>query len=165
MRVLGLDPGTARLGWGVIEGEEEPRLVGCGTLTTPANLPLATRLAQLFSELQTIVTQFRPEAAALEEIFFSRNARTAFAVGQARGAALVALAVAGIPVHEYTPLEVKQAVTGYGRAQKHQVQEMVRALLRLAEPPRPDDTADALAVAICHFHAARMQRLLAERTE
>ncbi|MGC8872995.1 MAG: crossover junction endodeoxyribonuclease RuvC [Chloroflexia bacterium] len=164
MRVLGLDPGTARLGWGVIEGEEEPRLVDCGTLTTPADRPLAARLGQLFAELQVLVARLQPEAAALEELFFSRNVRTAFAVGQARGAALAALASAGIPVYEYTPLEVKQAVTGYGRAEKRQVQEMVRALLRLAEIPRPDDTADALAVAICHFHAARMKQLLAERT-
>lgn len=163
MRVLGLDPGTARMGWGVVEGEEEPRLVDCGTLTTPTGRPLATRLGDLFVELQRILTRFRPEAAALEEIFFARNVRTAFSVGQARGAALAALATAGIPVYEYTPLEVKQAVTGYGRAEKRQVQEMVRALLHLAQVPRPDDTADALAVAICHFHTARMKRLLDER--
>ncbi len=160
MRVLGLDPGTARLGWGIVEGAEEPRAVAYGTLTTPAGRPLAGRLHALFCELRTLVARYTPDTAALEELFFARNVRTAFAVGQARGMALVALAEAGLAVHEYSPLEVKQAVTGYGRADKAQVQEMVRALLNLAEVPRPDDAADALAVALCHLHAARTQALL-----
>lgn len=160
MRVLGIDPGTARMGWGVIEGEGEPELVAYGTLTTPAGHPLAGRLHTLFQGLQKIVAQYDPEVAALEELFFARNVRTAFSVGQARGAALVALAAAGLPVREYSPLEVKQAVTGYGRAEKRQVQEMVRTLLNLEEIPRPDDAADALAVALCHFHSARMQQMI-----
>jgi crossover junction endodeoxyribonuclease RuvC len=147
------------LGWGVIEGEEDPFLVAYGTLTTPAGQPLANRLFTLFQKLRTILDDYHPDTAALEELFFARNVRTAFAVGQARGAILVALAAAGLPVHEYSPLEVKQAVTGYGRADKRQVQEMVRALLDLEEIPRPDDAADALAVALCHFHSSRTQEL------
>lgn len=160
MRILGVDPGTARMGWGIIEGDEEPQLVAYGTLTTPAGQPLAGRLCVLFRELGDIVGRYRPTSAALEELFFARNVRTAFSVGQARGVALVVLAEAGLPVSEYSPLEVKQAVTGYGRADKRQVQEMVRALLGLEEIPRPDDAADALAVALCHFHSARTQELI-----
>jgi len=162
MRVLGVDPGTARMGWGIVEEEESPRLVAYGTLTTPAGRPLSRRLHDLFLALREVVARHRPDTAALEELFFARNARTAFAVGQARGAALVALAEAGLTVHEYSPLEVKMAVTGYGAADKAQVQEMVRALLSLAEIPRPDDAADALAVALCHLHSAHIQELLAQ---
>ncbi len=165
MRVLGVDPGTARMGWGVVEGEEAPRLVAYGTLTTPAGRPLAERLHALYRDLQAVIAQHRPDTAALEELFFARNARTALAVGQARGAALVSLAAAGLPVYEYSPLEVKMAVTGYGGAEKAQVQEMVRALLSLPAVPRPDDAADALAVAICHLHSARLQNLLARAAE
>jgi crossover junction endodeoxyribonuclease RuvC len=149
------------MGWGIVEGEEDPRLVAYGTLTTPAGPPLAGRLLTLYQGLRDILARYRPDTAALEELFFARNVRTAFAVGQARGAALVALAEAGLAVHEYSPLEVKQAVTGYGAAEKAQVQEMVRALLSLAEIPRPDDAADALAVALCHFHSARTEEMLA----
>jgi len=152
----------ARMGWGIVEGEETPQLVAYGTLTTPARRSPADRLHSLFHELLQITERYRPQAAALEELFFARNVRTAFAVGQARGVALLALAEAGLPVHEYSPLEVKQAVTGYGGADKRQVQEMVRALLSLDHIPRPDDAADALAVALCHFHSARTQQLLAE---
>jgi len=160
VRILGLDPGTARMGWGIIEGEEEPSLVAYGVLSTPAGRPLAERLHTLFQALRELVARYRPQAAALEELFFARNARTALAVGQARGSALVALAESGLPVYEYTPLQVKMAVTGYGQAEKAQVQEMVRALLGLERVPRPDDAADALAVALCHFHSARMQAIL-----
>lgn len=152
----------ARMGWGVVEGEEEPHLVAYGVLTTPAGEAMPGRLCSLFRGLQEVVARYRPQAAALEELFFARNVRTAFAVGQARGVALLAVAEAGLPVHEYSPLEVKQAVTGYGGAEKKQVQEMVRALLSLDHVPRPDDAADALAVALCHFHSARGQELLAQ---
>jgi crossover junction endodeoxyribonuclease RuvC len=148
------------MGWGIIEGEEEPSLVAYGVLSTPAGRPLAERLHTLFQALRELVARYRPQAAALEELFFARNARTALAVGQARGSALVALAESGLPVYEYTPLQVKMAVTGYGQAEKAQVQEMVRALLGLERVPRPDDAADALAVALCHFHSARMQAIL-----
>lgn len=161
MRVLGIDPGTARMGWGVIEGTEEARLVAYGTLTTPAGEPLAGRLLSLLVALRQVVARYEPDTAALEELFFARNVRTALAVGHARGVALAALAEAGLDVHEYSPLEVKKAVTGYGAAGKAQVQDMVRALLGLAEVPRPDDAADALAVALCHFHSARTLQLIA----
>ncbi len=165
MRVLGLDPGTALLGWGVLEGEGEPHLVAYGVVKTPAGHSLAERLQMLVSRLREIVAHFTPDTAALEELFFARNVRTAFAVGQARGACLVALAEAGLPVHEYTPLQVKQAVTGYGRADKTQVQRMVRSLLHLEEIPRPDDAADALAVALCHFYSARMEEKVRQALE
>ena len=147
------------MGWGIVEGGEDPHLVAYGTLTTPAGQPLAGRLHTLFQGLREVVARYRPDAAALEELFFARNVRTAFAVGQARGAALVALAEAGLFVHEYSPLEVKQAVTGYGAAEKAQVQEMVRALLSLDEIPRPDDAADGVAVALCHLQFARLRAL------
>jgi crossover junction endodeoxyribonuclease RuvC len=160
MRVLGVDPGTAITGWGLIEGEGQSlRLVDYGTITTAAKTDLPTRLQQIYRHLMDLMTEYRPEAVAVEEIFFGHNVRTALVVGQARGVALLAIADAGLPLYEYKPLEVKQAVTGYGRADKGQVQSMVRLLLDLAENPRPDDAADALAVAICHAHSARLKSL------
>jgi crossover junction endodeoxyribonuclease RuvC len=160
MRVLGVDPGTAITGWGLIEGEGQSlRLVDYGTITTAAKTDLPTRLQQIYRHMMVLMTEYRPEAVAVEEIFFGHNVRTALVVGQARGVALLAIADAGLPLYEYKPLEVKQAVTGYGRADKGQVQSMVRLLLDLAENPRPDDAADALAVAICHAHSARLKSL------
>lgn len=162
MRVLGIDPGTARVGYGVVEGEGALlRAVGYGVVATPASQALPERLKEIYRAIGALIAEMAPDALAAEELFFSRNARTAFAVGQARGVVLLAAAHAAIPVFEYTPLQVKQAVAGYGRASKEQVQEMVRVLLSLPEVPRPDDAADALAVAICHVHSARMQDLLA----
>jgi len=162
MRVLGLDPGLATTGWGVVEGEgQELALVEFGIITTAPGQPLARRLRSLYLDLTGLISRQRPDGAAVEELFFSRNARTAFTVGQARGVVLLTLANAGLPVHEYTPLQVKQAVVGYGRATKQQVQQMVRMLLGLPEVPRPDDAADAVAVAICHLHTARFQGLIA----
>jgi crossover junction endodeoxyribonuclease RuvC len=160
MRVLGIDPGTATTGYGVIE-EQAGRLtlVGYGTIRTASDLPMPRRLLALHGELIELLALHAPETAAVESLFFQKNVRTALTVGQARGAVLLALAERGVPVSEYTPLEVKQAVTGYGGAEKRQVQSMVRALLKLAEPPRPDDAADALAVAICHAHSQKIARL------
>ncbi|NLE75450.1 MAG: crossover junction endodeoxyribonuclease RuvC [Chloroflexi bacterium] len=161
LRVLGIDPGTARLGYGLVEGDgAHLQVQGCGTLTTEATLSLPQRLAEIYRAVRRLVDESAADVVAVEELFFSRNVRTAFAVGQARGVVLLAAAHAGLPVVEYTPQQVKQAVTGYGAAPKEQVQEMVRVLLNLAEVPRPDDTADALAVAICHLHASRWQALL-----
>jgi crossover junction endodeoxyribonuclease RuvC len=158
--VLGLDPGLAITGYGLVASSgQELILVAQGVLRTPAGKPLAERLLQLHRALTALIIRYRPDAAAVEELFFGNNARTAMTVGEARGVLLLALAEAGVPIHGYTPLQVKQAVTGYGQAEKPQVQEMVRLLLRLAEPPRPDDAADALAVAICHHHAAQMTAL------
>jgi crossover junction endodeoxyribonuclease RuvC len=161
VRVLGVDPGTATTGYAVVV-EEEGRLqvVTLGVVTTPAKMPLPIRLQQIYRELAQVVETYRPDAAAVEELFFSRNARTAMSVGHARGVTLLALVNAGLPIAEYTPMQVKQAVTGYGSADKHQVQEMVRVLLNLPEIPRPDDAADAAAVAICYLHRVKLDSLL-----
>jgi crossover junction endodeoxyribonuclease RuvC len=163
MRVLGIDPGTATTGYGVVEevnGDLKPLVFG--VIRTPADQPLPVRLQLIYQALKELAAEWVPTAAAVEELFFSRNVRTAMSVGQARGVTLLALADIGLDVAEYTPLAIKQAVTGYGNADKAQVQEMVRLLLGLAEAPRPDDAADALAVAICHLHSARLTALSEE---
>jgi crossover junction endodeoxyribonuclease RuvC len=160
MRVLGIDPGTAITGYGVVEEVNgEPKSLAFGAVRTPAGEPLPTRLQMIYRGVKALAMEWKPAAAAVEELFFSSNVRTAMSVGQARGVALLALADAGLEVAEYTPLTVKQAVTGYGSADKAQMQEMVRLLLGLADIPRPDDAADALAVAICHLHSAHLTRL------
>lgn len=161
MRVLGIDPGTALTGYAIIEEEGSTlQLITLGVLETEAGTPLPQRLQAIYRGLREIVTAHAPTAAAVEALFFSRNVRTAMAVGQARGVVLLALADAGLPIAEYTPLEVKQSITGYGGADKHQVQEMVRMLLHLPTIPRPDDAADAVAIAICGLHRARMDALI-----
>ncbi len=160
MRVLGIDPGTATTGYAVVEEEAgRLQLLAIGVITTPAKTPLPERLQQIYRQLIEIVGATRPDASAVEELFFSRNARTAMSVGHARGVTLLALADAELPIAEYTPMQVKQAVTGYGNAGKRQVQEMVRMLLGLSELPRPDDAADAAAVAICCLHRAKLDNL------
>lgn len=160
MRVLGIDPGTATTGYSVVEEKEgRLQLIAIGIISTPAKTPLPSRLQQIYAELRHIVTDYGPEASAVEELFFSRNARTAMAVGHARGVTLLALADAGLKIAEYTPMQIKQAVTGYGNADKHQVQEMVRMLLDLADVPQPDDAADAAAVAICCLHRTKLDSL------
>lgn len=162
MRVLGIDPGTATTGYGVVEETgNQLSALAFGVIRTPAGQPLATRLQTIHREVGALVDRWRPLAASVEELFFSTNARTAMSVGQARGVTLLALADAGLDVAEYTPTAVKQAVTGYGNADKGQMQEMVRLLLGLEEVPRPDDAADALAVAICHVNSARLASLSA----
>lgn len=163
MLVLGIDPGTAITGYGLVrEDAKGLTLVDCGVITTPAGHPLPARLQTIYRGLADLIAARRPDAAAVEELFFSRNVRTALSVGHARGVTLLALADAGLPIHEYKPLEVKQAIAGYGGADKRQVQEMVRMLLNLESIPRPDDAADAVAVAVCHIHSARMKALLNE---
>ena len=163
MLVLGIDPGTAITGYGLVHEEEERLvLVDFGVIMTPSDQPLPLRLQTIYHGLASIIRQHRPQAAAVEELFFSRNVRTALSVGQARGVALLGLAEAGLPIYEYKPLEVKQAIAGYGAADKQQVQQMVRMLLDLDEVPHPDDAADAIAVAVCHIHSARMRTLLEE---
>ena len=156
--VLGIDPGTARMGYGVVRGDVEYESLDFGCLTTTADQPPEQRLLTLYQGLLALVERHQPQVVAVERLFFSRNVKTALAVGQARGVALLAAASNAVPVAEYTPLEVKQAVTGFGRADKDQVQRMVQALLQLPAPPRPDDAADALAVALCHLHAAPARR-------
>lgn len=154
---LGIDPGTATTGYGVVKIHADGSLesIAYGILSTPKDLPAAERLALLYSQLQAIIALHRPETAAVEKLFFQRNISTAIAVGQARGVVMLALAQAGLAVCEYTPNEVKQAVAGYGSADKRQVQEMVRVLLALPDIPRPDDAADALAIAITHLNTKR----------
>ncbi|SRR6266516_1692333 len=152
---LGIDPGTAILGYAIVAAQgSELSLVSCDVITTPAGMPLSERLQHIYHRLSEIISTFRPNESAMEELFFAKNARTALAVGQARGVAMLALANGGLTVAEYTPKQVKLAVTGYGGANKEQVGEMVRILLRLKTIPRPDDAADAAAVAICHLHTA-----------
>ena len=163
MRTLGIDPGTAIMGWGVVdEAAGALSLVAYGALTTPAGMPPPERLVLLYDGLQALLREHRPEAGAIEELFFGKNVNTAISVGQARGVALLALAQASVPIHEYKPLAVKQAVAGYGGADKKQMQEMVRMTLRLAAIPRPDDAADAVAIAICHAYTAPMLRRIAD---
>ncbi len=153
--VLGVDPGTAITGYGVVAEEDQaPRALAYGVIRTPANQPLPQRLVTIYAELNALLDQFQPAAVAVEEVFFSKNARTALSVGHARGVVLLAAAQRGIPLFHYKPSQVKQAVTGYGGADKRQIQEMVRMLLGLDAIPRPDDAADALAIALCHLHSA-----------
>ncbi len=163
MRVLGIDPGTATTGYGVVEETGEGlRALAYGVVTTPPDLSLPQRLQAIYRELRRLVREWQPDAAAVEELYFNVNVRTAMSVGQARGVALLAMADEGLTVAEYGPGEVKQALTGYGGAEKRQMQEMVRMLLGLPSIPRPDDAADALAVAICHLHSARLRMLTGE---
>lgn len=153
MRTLGIDPGTAIMGWGVVDEQGgQLSLVAVGALTTPAGMPHPERLQRLYDGLRELITLHRPENAAIEELFFGKNVNTALTVGQARGVALLALQQAGLSISEYKPLVVKQAVAGYGGADKKQMQEMVRLTLGLAAAPKPDDAADALAIAICHAY-------------
>jgi crossover junction endodeoxyribonuclease RuvC len=157
MLVLGIDPGTATTGFGLVRETErgELEMVQYGALLTPAGELPERRLLMLYRQLKELILLHRPDSAAVEKLFFQKNVTTAIAVGQARGVILLALAEAGIRLQEYTPMEVKQAVAGYGGAEKHQMQVMVKALLGLPDIPRPDDAADALAIAICHLHSDR----------
>ncbi len=163
MRVLGLDPGTAIMGWGVVDsdaGGANLRMVDYGALTTRAKAPLAERLPLLYAGVLAVIDQHQPEVMSVEELFFTKNITTAISVGHARGVAILAAAHRNLSVFEYTPLQVKQAVAGYGRADKNQIQEMVRMMLGLSVIPQPDDAADGLALAICHIHSARFTALI-----
>jgi crossover junction endodeoxyribonuclease RuvC len=154
MRILGIDPGLAIVGWGVIDYEKSKfRTVAYGSLQTPAGIPTERRLALIYDGMKQLIEKYSPEVMSIEELFFSTNVTTGIRVAEARGVLLLAAEQAGIPMHEYTPPQVKQAVVGYGKAEKKQVIAMVTTLLGLKEPPKPDDTADALAVAICHAHS------------
>ncbi|MBQ1202286.1 MAG: crossover junction endodeoxyribonuclease RuvC [Clostridia bacterium] len=151
MLILGIDPGYAIIGWGVIRYERGRYIpVDFGAITTKAGMPFADRLEQIYRELSLLLTTYQPDAVAIEKLYFQNNQKTAIDVAQARGVTVLAIHQSGIPIYEYTPLQVKSAVSGYGQAQKPQVMEMVRRLLRLKAVPKPDDTADALAIAICH---------------
>jgi crossover junction endodeoxyribonuclease RuvC len=166
MRVLGIDPGSHTTGYGLVEDRgADLRAVAFGAVTTQARTPFAQRLLRIYRELRTVVTTHRPDCAAVEAVFFARNVQSALQLGHARGVALLVLAEEGLDVVEYSPREIKQAVTSYGQADKGQVQEMVRLLLRLPQPPQPADAADALALAICHHQAARLAARLSQQHE
>ncbi len=167
MLVIGIDPGTATTGYGLVREHEDGSisLVDFGVILTPPDLPMPQRLLELYRQLYDLLLLHRPRSGAVEKLFFQKNVRTALSVGQARGVALLALAQAGIEISEYTPLEVKQAVAGYGGAEKSQVQQMVKTILGLDTVPQPDDAADALAVAICHIHSAKMRQMYGESSK
>ena len=155
MIILGIDPGVATVGFGIIsETGGEPKPQRFGVVTTPAGIRLALRLTQIHADVSELIKTYRPDAIAVEELFFNTNLKTAIAVAHGRAAVILAGEEHGIPMFEYTPLQVKKAVAGYGHATKKQVMDMVRRLLSMAEPPKPDDAADALAVAICHARFA-----------
>ena len=153
--ILGVDPGYAILGWGVVEyAGSRYRLAGYGTIETAKAEPMPERLKRIYAGLTEIIGDFRPDVCAIEELFWGSNQKTAIKVGEARGAAVLACANAGLDVYEYTPLQIKQALTGYGRADKHQMQMMVTRILGIESPPKPDDAADAVAAAICHANSS-----------
>lgn len=160
MRILGLDPGTATTGYGIIDVVDgRLQVVTYGAIRTPAREEMPQRLQRIYQRLNQLIADYQPDTAGIEELFFGRNITTAITVGQARGVLMLALANANIPVSEYSPPKIKDAVTGYGKADKAQVQLMVRNLLELEETPRPDDAADGLAVAITHYHYHRFESL------
>lgn len=161
MLVLGIDPGTATTGYGLVREHEDGTLqaVAYGVIRTPPRTPMADRLRQLYDEVTALIAEHHPDAAAIETLYFGKNVTTAITVAQGRGVILLALAEANLPIREYKPAEIKQAIAGYGNADKNQVQEMIRQLLDLDEIPRPDDAADGLGVAITDLNASRFDRL------
>ena len=155
MRILGIDPGIATVGFGVVDFKNQKyALVRCGVITTPAHTPLSERLETIYRDLSELIETFRPEAVAIEELFFNTNLTTGISVAHGRGVILLACRMAWLSIYEYTPLQVKQAVVGYGRAEKHQVMDMVKRLCALSAPPKPDDAADAVALALCHARSS-----------
>ena len=155
MRILGIDPGVATIGFGLVEADRgRQQLLRYGVITTPPGIPLSSRLWQISEDMSSLLTQLRPDEASVEELFFTKNITTGIAVAHGRGVILLELERAGIPVYEYTPMQVKQAVVGYGKAEKRQVMLMTQRLLKMKEIPRPDDAADALALALCHARSA-----------
>lgn len=161
MLVLGLDPGTARTGYGLVREHSDGTLeaIAYGVFTTTPDMPTANRLLHLYSQLNQVLTQYQPEQVAIEELFFGKNATTGITVAQARGVLLLALAQAGRPIYEYKPKTAKMTITGFGDADKHQMQEMIRQILELESIPKPDDAADGLAIAITHLQSTRFERL------
>lgn len=155
MVILGIDPGVATIGFGVIQAQRQKNtVVRYGVITTPPGIPLSRRLHQIAADMESLIDQFRPDEIAVEELFFTNNITTGIAVAHGRGVILLSAEKRGVPIFEYTPMQVKQAVVGYGKAEKRQVMLMTQRLLGLKELPRPDDAADALAIAICHSRAA-----------
>lgn len=155
MVILGIDPGYAIVGWGVIEYEHSQfKVLGFGAITTDAEMPFPQRLKAIYNDMNYIFDKYKPDVMSMEKLFYNSNQKTVIDVAQARGVITLAAQVKDKPIYEYTPLQVKQSVTGYGRAEKKQVQEMTRSILHLSKVPKPDDTADALAMAICHAHCS-----------
>lgn len=164
MKIIGIDPGYAILGYGIVEMTGNKfKVCGYGAITTDAKMEMPDRLKILYHSLMEIIAEHEPDVASIEELFFNTNAKTAILVGQARGVAVLACANSGLEINEYTPLQIKQALVGYGRAEKKQVQMMVKTILNLREVPKPDDTADALAAAVCHGHSAGSRNRLKGR--
>lgn len=162
MRILGIDPGYAIVGFGILEAQRgRPRLLRCGAINTPAGMPMPRRLVQIQEDLETLIRTFAPDVMAVEELYFNTNVTTGIGVAQARGVILMTAAKLGVEIFTYTPSQVKQAVVGYGKAEKRQVMEMTRRLLDLAAVPKPDDAADAVAIALCHArsHTSRLAGL------
>ncbi|MBR4748641.1 MAG: crossover junction endodeoxyribonuclease RuvC [Abditibacteriota bacterium] len=160
MRILGIDPGTAIIGFGVIDSQGGKRIfVDCGVITTPKTKPTPDRLLDIYTDINTIISEYQPDETAIERLFFNHNVTTAIDVAKASGVLNLAIVQRGLPIREYTPVEVKTAVTGYGGADKKQVQYMITRILDLKSVPNPDDAADALAVALCHSQASRLTRL------
>ena len=155
MIILGIDPGYAIVGWGVIEySGSKFRTLGYGSIQTKAGMPVVDRLELIYRGMRELFEKYRPDEMAIEELFFTNNQKTGIVVAEARGIILLAARLAGVRISEYTPLQVKQAVVGYGKAEKRQVIEMVKSILKLPKPPKPDDAADAVAIAICHAHSS-----------
>lgn len=164
MLAIGIDPGTAITGYGLVRQSPAGDLscVDWGVILTPAKMPIQERLDHIYTSLVDLLAEQKPDTAGVESLFFQRNVRTAMSVGHARGVVLLALQQARLPIADYTPNQVKQAVSGYGAADKHQMQSMVKTLLNLREIPKPDDAADALAIAICHLNTRRSEAQLAK---
>lgn len=166
MRILGIDPGIATIGFGVIDfSGREYKLVNCGVITTPAHTMLSARLEQIYDDMCQLLELFKPDAVSVEELFFNTNITTGIAVAHGRGVLLLACRKAGVAIYEYTPLQVKQAVVGYGRAEKKQVMDMVRRICALSSPPKPDDAADAVALALCHARSSTSLLYKGDREE
>ena len=164
MKILGIDPGTIAMGYGVIESrDDEITLIDCGALTTPARSPLGERLSYLYNQLLEIVSSYQPDAVAVEQPFVGKNVKSALVIGMAQAVAMLAAANKGVPTYEYTPTQIKQRVSNYGASSKEQIQEMVRLQLGLSQVPQPSDAADALAVALCHLSEIHLSNLLAEQ--
>jgi len=159
MVVLGIDPGIAICGYGVINEKEKIEVIDYGIIETKREISKPQRLKRVFEGYLELIEKFNPDAIAVEELFFNKNAKTAITVGEARGVALLAASLKGVEIYEYTPLQIKQMVVGYGRAKKNQIQEMTRVILNLKELPKPDDAADALAVALCHLFYKNIEKL------
>lgn len=164
MKVLGIDPGIAITGYGILQKKDNNvKMMKCGSIITDTSMDTSERLLIIYNSLTDVIKDFKPDRVAIEELFFNKNAKTVIQVGQARGVSILAAANQGVPVWEYTPLQVKQSIVGYGRASKKQIQEMVKLLLGLKEIPSPDDVADALAIALCHLNSYVMENYLLER--